>query len=223
MANPINKYRIFIIDDHPVVIRGLSNLIDQEKELCVCGSSVDTKDVIDEIKKLKPDLIILDISLKDLNGLEFFKELKNNALEIPVLVLSMHDENLYAERSLHAGARGFIMKQEAPEKVILAIQEILKGNIYLSDKMKKIIIEQFASQDIKKNNFSGIKTLSERELEIFEMIGKGLSSRQIAESMFLSIKTIETYRARIKTKLNLSSSNELLQFAIQWVHAVSGD
>jgi len=223
MANPINKYRIFIIDDHPVVIRGLSNLIDQEKELCVCGSSVDTKDVIDEIKKLKPDLIILDISLKDLNGLEFFKELKNNALEIPVLVLSMHDENLYAERSLHAGARGFIMKQEAPEKVILAIQEILKGNIYLSDKMKKIIIEQFASQDIKKNNFSGIKILSERELEIFEMIGKGLSSRQIAESMFLSIKTIETYRARIKTKLNLSSSNELLQFAIQWVHAVSGD
>ncbi len=223
MANPINKYRIFIIDDHPVVIRGLSNLIDQEKELCVCGSSVDTKDVIDEIKKLKPDLIILDISLKDLNGLEFFKELKNNALEIPVLVLSMHDENLYAERSLHAGARGFIMKQEAPEKVILAIQEILKGNIYLSDKMKKIIIEQFASQDIKKNNFSGIKTLSERELEIFEMIGKGLSSRQIAESMFLSIKTIETYRARIITKLNISSSNELLQFAIQWVHAVSGD
>ena len=223
MANPINKYRIFIIDDHPVVIRGLSNLIDQEKELCVCGSSVDTENVIDEIKKLKPDLIILDISLKNLNGLEFFKELKNNALEIPVLVLSMHDENLYAERSLHAGARGFIMKQEAPEKVILAIQEILKGNIYLSDKMKKIIIEQFASQDIKKNNFSGIKTLSERELEIFEMIGKGLSSRQIAESMFLSIKTIETYRARIKTKLNLSSSNELLQFAIQWVHAVSGD
>ena len=223
MTNPFNKFKIFIIDDHPVVIRGLSNLIEQEKELCVCGSAVDTKNVIDEIKRCKPDLIILDISLKDLSGLEFIRELKNHALEIPVLVLSMHDENIYAERSLHAGARGFIMKQEAPEKVILAIQEILRGNIYLSDKMKKIIIEQFASQNIRKNNFSGIKTLSERELEIFEMIGKGFSSRQIAESMFLSIKTIETYRARIKTKLNLTSSNELLQYAIQWVHTSSED
>lgn len=223
MENPINKFRIFIIDDHPVVIRGLSNLIEQEKELCVCGSAVDTKNVVDEIKKIKPDLIILDISLKDLNGLDFIKELKNFSLEIPVLVLSMHDENIYAEESLHAGARGFIMKQEAPEKVISAIQEILRGNIYLSDKMKKIVLEQFASKDIKKNNISSIKTLSERELEVFEMIGKGFSSRQIAESMFLSIKTIETYRARIKTKLNLTSPNELLQYAIQWVHAGSGD
>jgi DNA-binding NarL/FixJ family response regulator len=212
------KVNIFIVDDHPIVRQGLTELINHEKDLMVCGQAEDANQAMKSIRKLNPDIIIVDISLKGTSGMELIKDLNTQYPNLPVLVLSMHDESLYAERALRAGAKGYIMKAEAAEKVIMAVRKILGGEIYISDKMASKMVRKLVagSSEI---NASPVELLSDRELEVFQLIGKGFGTRQIAERLYLSVKTIETYRAHIKEKLNLADSAALLQYAIQWINS----
>jgi DNA-binding NarL/FixJ family response regulator len=213
-----NKTNILIVDDHPIVRQGLAELVNHEDDLVVCGQAEDAHQAMKAVKELTPDMAIVDISLKETSGMELIKDLNAQYPNLPILALSMHDESLYAERALRAGARGYIMKAEATEKVIIAIRKILSGEIYISDKMASKMMRKFvgSSTEIKT---SPVERLSDRELEVFQLIGKGFGTRQISERLFLSIKTIETYRAHIKEKLNLADAAELLQYAIQWVNS----
>jgi len=207
--------KVFIVDDHPIVRRGLAELISQEEDLAVCGQAEDAHQAIKGIKTLKPDIVIVDISLKDRSGIELIKDIKAQQADLPVLTLSVHDESLYAERALRAGARGYIMKAEATEKVITAIRTVLSGQVYVSNGMAARIVSKFAGST-SRVGAPVIDRLSDRELEVFCLIGQGYGTRQIAEQLHLSVKTIETYRAHIKDKLGLASADELLRHAIQW-------
>jgi DNA-binding NarL/FixJ family response regulator len=213
-----NKSTILIVDDHPIVRQGLAELINHEDDLLVCGQAEDAHQAIKAIKELKPDMAIVDISLKETSGMELIKDLKAQYPKVPVLALSMHDESLYAERALRAGARGYVMKAVATEQVIMAIRKILDGEIYVSDKMASKMMRKLVGGDAS-INLSPVESLSDRELEVFQLIGKGFGTRQISDRLYLSIKTIETYRAHIKEKLNLADGAELLQYAIKWVNS----
>ncbi|MBN1805203.1 MAG: response regulator transcription factor [Sedimentisphaerales bacterium] len=212
------KADILIVDDHPIVRQGLTELINHEKDLTVCGQAEDANQAMKAVKELTPDLAIVDISLKETSGMELIKDLNTQYPNLPVLALSMHDESLYAERVLRAGARGYLMKAEATEKVIIAIRKILRGEICISDKMASKMMRKLVGGNTE-INASPVELLSDRELEVFQLIGKGFGTRQIAQKLYLSIKTIETYRAHIKEKLNLANSAELLQYAIRWVNS----
>jgi DNA-binding NarL/FixJ family response regulator len=214
----LNKYRILLVDDHPIVQMGLAEMINAEKDLAVCGTAENLHQTLDQIESLKPDLVLLDISLKGSNGIELLKNIKARMPKLLVLMLSMHDENLYAIRALRAGAAGYIMKQEATEKVLTAIRKVLAGEVYLSDNIEKKMMKQLVGGRTARTG-SPIEDLSDRELEVFGLIGQGRSTRQIAEELHLSIKTIESHRAHIKEKLNLKSATELMQYAIQWREA----
>jgi DNA-binding NarL/FixJ family response regulator len=211
-----HKTRILIVDDHPIVREGLAKLIDQEQDMTVCGQAEDANQALKAVTTLNPDLVIVDISLKETSGMDLIKDIKDKHAGLPVLTLSMHDESLYAERALRAGAQGYIMKQEAPEMVVAAIRSVLGGRVYISDKVTSRMVHKLVGSraDL---SMTGVDTLSDRELEVFLLIGRGLGTRQIAEKLFLSAKTIESYRAHIKEKLDLSDATELLQYAIQWV------
>jgi DNA-binding NarL/FixJ family response regulator len=213
-----NKTKVLIVDDHPIIRQGLSELINHEPDLIVCEHAEDAPEALGKIKDSEPDMVIVDISLKETSGMELIKDIKAQYSNLPVLVLSMHDEALYAERMLRAGARGYVMKAEATEKVIVAIRKILGGQIYISDKMAAKMVRKLVGggPDV---GVSSIERLSDRELEVFHLIGQGYGTRQIAERLHLSIKTIETYREHIKEKLNLADASELLQYAIQWTHS----
>lgn len=210
--------KVLIVDDHPIIRQGLAELINNEPDLTVCGQAEDAPEAMEKIKESEPDMVIVDISLKETSGMELMKDIKAQHPNLPVLVLSMHDESLYAERMLRAGAKGYVMKAEATDKVIVAIRKILSGQIYVSDKMAAKMVRKLVggSPDM---GVSAIERLSDRELEVFHLIGKGYGTRQIAERLHLSIKTIETYREHIKEKLNLADASELLQYAIQWTHS----
>jgi DNA-binding NarL/FixJ family response regulator len=210
-----NKSRILLVDDHPIVRQGLSELINNEKDLVMSGTAEDLNKALEAIETLKPDLVIVDISLKGSNGIELLKNIKVRYPKMLVLMLSMHDESLYAVRALRAGASGYIMKQEATEKVLTAIRRVLNGEIYLSEKMEKKMMQQLVGGRAARSG-SPIEDLSDRELEVFNLIGQGHGTRQIAEELHLSIKTIESHRAHIKEKLNLKNATELVQYAIQW-------
>jgi DNA-binding NarL/FixJ family response regulator len=212
------KARILLVDDHPIVRQGLAEMIDQEPDLTVCGTAEDVHKALDALDKLQPDLVIADISLKGSNGIELLKNIKVRHPRTLVLVLSMHDESLYAVRALRAGAAGYIMKQEATEKVLTAIRQVVTGEIYLSERMEKKMMHQLVGGRIARTG-SPIEDLSDRELEVFGLIGQGHGTRQIAEELHLSIKTIESHRAHIKDKLNLRNATELVQHAIQWREA----
>jgi DNA-binding NarL/FixJ family response regulator len=212
------KTTILIVDDHPIVRQGLAELVNHEDDIEVCGQAEDAHQAMKAIKEFKPDMAIVDISLKETSGMELIKDLNSQYPNLPVLALSMHDESLYAERALRAGARGYIMKAEATEKVIMAVRKILGGEIYISDKMASKMMRKLVGGN-KDVSTSPVERLSDRELEVFQLIGKGYGTRQISERLFLSIKTIETYRAHIKEKLNLADAAELLQYAIQWVNS----
>src|SRR5436190_15817990 len=212
------KHRILLVDDHPIVRQGLAEMINQEKDLNVAGTAEDVHRALDAIEKLKPDLVVADISLKGSNGIELLKNIKVRFPRTLVLVLSMHDESLYAVRALRAGAAGYIMKQEATEKVLTAIRQVVSGEIYLSDRMEKKMMHQLVGGRTARTG-SPIEDLSDRELEVFGLIGQGHGTRQIAEELHLSIKTIESHRAHIKEKLNLKNATELVQHAIQWREA----
>ncbi len=213
-----NKAKVFLVDDHPIVRQGLAELINHEDDLEVCGQAEDAREALKEIKKQQPDMVIVDLSLKETSGVELIKDLKSQYIGLPVLALSMHDESIYAERALRAGARGYIMKQEATGEVISAIRKVLSGQIYASEKMTAKMVRRLVGGTPEVGT-STIERLSDRELEVFLLIGQGYGTRQIAEKLFLSVKTIETYRAHIKDKLNLSGSAELLQYSIQWVNS----
>jgi DNA-binding NarL/FixJ family response regulator len=210
------KTKILIVDDHPIVRQGLAELINHEQDLIVCGQAEEAHEALRIIKETGPNMVIVDISLKETSGIELIKDIKAQYPNLPVLALSMHDESLYAERSLRAGAKGYIMKAEATEKVISAIRKILGGQIYVSDRMAAKMVRKLVGGG-PDAGASALERLSDRELEVFHLIGQGYGTRQVAERLHLSVKTIETYRAHIKEKLNLADANELLQYAIQWV------
>ena len=213
-AAAVKKRRVFLVDDHPIVRQGLAQLIDNEPDLNTCGQGEDTFGSLRAIRVAKPDLCLVDVSLKGSDGIELIRELKAQMPEIPVLMLSMHDEQLYAERALRAGARGYIMKQEAPQVVLAAIRKVLAGQVYVSDRMSATLLQRMVGG---KSAAAALPMdrLTDRELEIFRMIGAGDSVKEIAQKLFLSAKTVEAHRAHIKEKLSLKSSAELLRFAIQ--------
>jgi len=210
------KKRIFVVDDHPIVRQGLSLLINQEADMTVCGSAKDACSALEAIASLRPDLLILDISLDGPDGLDLLKSVRLQDASIPVLILSMHDESLYAERVLRAGARGYVMKQAATDGLLGAMRKILGGGIYVSDRMAARILLQFAGH-VGHPGRSHMEDLSDRELEVFRLIGKGHGTREIAELLHLSVKTVESYQAHIKEKLSLKNSRELVQHAVQWL------
>ncbi len=210
------KQRIFIVEDHPIFRDGISQLINKEDDLIVIGGCENSAECFKYIKDNQPDLIIVDITLKDSCGIELTKELKKAYPAIPVLILSMHEELIFADRVLKAGARGYITKREATSKVIEAIRRVLQGKIYICDTM----IDHFLERSITGGqNFtsSPVETLSEREFEVFNLIGKGMTNRSIAEVLTVSTNTISTYRERIKEKLNLQNNAELNRYAMQWI------
>ena len=207
------KFRILIIDDHPIVRERLGELINQEPDLLVCGEADDGHTAMEAIDKTAPDLALVDISLKDTYGIELVKDIKAQHPKLLTLVLSMHEESLYAERALRAGARGYITKQEASRKVIGAIRQVLAGGIYASEKMAGILLGRVAGEA--KGDGSPTDRLSDRELEIFQLLGSGLAVREIAQRLHISVKTVEAHRTHIKEKLNIKTSAALLRYAIQ--------
>jgi len=218
MSNETEKHkaRVFLVDDHPLVREHLTALIQAQPDLEVCGEAADAPAAMSLIARQAPDLVILDISLKRSNGLELIKQLKEMWPKLPVLVLSMHDEMLYAERSLRAGALGYITKEEATVNILSAVRRVLGGQVYLSERMAGRMMKKMVGGVIAELA-SPLEVLTDRELEVFQMLGRGLGTRQIAEELRLGIKTVESYRARIKDKLQLADGNQLLQHAIQWI------
>ena len=216
-THPVNtKTRIVIVDDHPIVRQGLAQLIEHEEDIVVSGQAEDAYEAMKTIREIKPDMVTVDISLKETNGIELIKNIKSIYPDLPVLALSMHDESLYAERALRAGARGYIMKQEATDAVVIAIRKVLKGQVYVSEAMASKMMTKMVGARPTQGQ-SPIDCLSDRELEVFLLIGRGHATRQISRELHLSVKTIETYRAHLKEKLNLADAAELLQYAIEWV------
>ncbi|MFT5657178.1 MAG: DNA-binding NarL/FixJ family response regulator [Gammaproteobacteria bacterium] len=207
-------HRILIVDDHPLVRAGFTQLIGDAPDLEVCGESADMADGLQLVQSLKPDLAIIDLSLAGGSGLDLIKHIRAHDYEVLILVASMHDELLYAERVLTAGAQGYINKQEAQDKIILAIHQVLRGKTYLSNRMVERLRDPLASQYQSKRD---IDALSNRELQTFELIGQGMAVSEIAIHLNLSIKTIETHQSNIKKKLGLSSSHELTHRAILWL------
>jgi DNA-binding NarL/FixJ family response regulator len=208
------KKTVFVVDDHPLLRQGLALLINREPDLSVCGEAEEAHSAMEAIAVRQPDILIADISLNGPDGLDLLKSLRTVYPDLPVLILSMHDESIYAERALRARANGYIMKQEAAEKVLVAVRRILGGDIYLSDRMANKLLHQFIT-GAPTDMTSQLSALSDRELEVFRLIGEGRSTRQIAEKLHLSMKTVETYQAHIKSKLSLRSGRELVQHAIQ--------
>lgn len=209
------KARVLLVDDHPIVRQGLAMLINAEPDLMVCGEASTGAEALQLVRTTQPDLVMIDISLEDRSGVELIREIRAMAGELPMLALSMHDESLYAERVLRAGGRGYVMKQEATEKLLTAIRRVLAGEIYLSPRMSTRLLGQLASA-APGGDVSPISRLTDRELEVFTMIGRGLSTREIAEKLFLSVKTVEAHREHIKEKLGLRSSVELVRHAVQF-------
>jgi DNA-binding NarL/FixJ family response regulator len=214
-GNSNKKYSILVVDDHPIIREGISKIINQQPDLEVIGEAVSGADAMQFLKNKVPDLAIIDISLKESSGIDLIKEIKLKIGSLPVLVLSMHPETLYAERVLRIGARGYIMKHEPPEKIISAIRRILQGKIYLSPEIAEKILGGLTGtrQD---DDSVPVNNLSDRELEVFQLIGQGFKPHQIAEKLYLSVKTIETYTSRLKKKLNVESASELRILAINW-------
>ncbi len=207
--------RVLIVDDHPIVRQGLRRLIDQEEDLDVCGEAETVREARAAIREHRPDAIIVDISLKQGDGLELVRDVRAQYPTLPILVLSMHDETIYAERMLSAGASGYIMKQAASEQFLVAVRRVLDGGIYVSDSVGNSMIQKFTSSGAHVAA-NPIDRLSNREIQILHLIGKGLSTREAAEALNLSIKTVESHRQRIKKKLNLTTGTQLVQYAVNW-------
>lgn len=215
------KAKVLVVDDHQIVRQGLMLLINQASDLETCGEADNAVDALKTIDAKSPDIAIVDISLKDTNGIELIKDIRIRHPKLLVLVLSMHDEMFYAERVLRAGARGYVTKDDASEKVIVAIRKVLSGEIYLSERMSARMLSKFVAGP---GDTGGLpaERLSDRELEVFELLGQGMGTSQIADRLHLSIKTIESHRENIKRKLKLENATELLQHAIQWVQSGRG-
>ena len=214
------KSRLLVVDDHPMMRQGLAQLISNEPDLTVAGEAENAGEALAALEKEKIDLLLADISLPDKNGLELIKDLQTLHPELPVLVISMHDETLYAERVLRAGGRGYLMKQEGGKKLMYAIRRVFSGQIYVSEKMSAKILETFSGRRTEVGR-SPLEKLTDREFEIFQFIGQGLSTRQIADKLHLSVKTIEVHRVNIKEKLDIKTAPELIRYAVRWTEAQS--
>ncbi len=212
------KRRIFIIDDHPIFRDGIAQLINIQPDLHVCGAASSAAQALSSVAELNPDMLIVDISINGTNGIELVKSIRAQYPALPALMLSSHDENLYAERALRAGARGYLMKEAPPEKVIEAVRRVLSGALYLSDAIGARLLDTFLTGRPTGGSSSAVDQLSDRELEIFRAIGEGRSTREIAQSLILSIKTVETHRAHIKEKLKILTAPELIRAAVEWVN-----
>jgi DNA-binding NarL/FixJ family response regulator len=221
IASHTKKYAVLLVDDHPIVRQGLALLIDREADLSVCGEAEGAHTAFHAIDTLHPDIVVLDISLSGPDGLDVLKEIRMKSGDLPVLILSMHDESIYAERAMRAGANGYIMKQEATEKVLVAIRRILQGDVYLSDRLTSTMLQQFVRGSAPARS-SPLLNLTDRELEVFRLIGEGHGTRRIADELHLSVKTIESYQAHIKEKLALRNARELVQHAIEWTVNLNG-
>jgi len=219
--NELKKKTVLIVDDHPMICEGITMLIEHEPDLAVVGKVASVGEALRAIEKLKPDIVIVDITLQDSSGMELIKDMKIRWPDLPALVFSMHSESFFATRALHAGARAYVSKKEPPSKVIEAIRNVLDGGLYVSEKMTSTIVRRFVmgQTDPDKSRVGG---LTDREFQVFQMIGEGLQTREIAEKLHLSIKTVETHRERIKKKLDLESATKLAKYAIQWVQVERG-
>ena len=210
--------RIVIVDDHPLFRKGLEEMIHSEGSFAVCGEAGNAAEAMEVIRNLEPEMVVVDLSLPGANGIELIKNIRAEFSKLPILVLSMHDESLYALRALRAGANGYVMKHEAMANVIQAIREVFNGHPYLSPAMAAQVITKFAHRQAE-GEVDAVERLSDRELEVLELIGKGNEVRQIAKLLHLSPKTVETHRAHIKDKLDLKNSREVARFALQWLQA----
>jgi DNA-binding NarL/FixJ family response regulator len=213
-----NATRVVIVDDHPLLRKGVGQLINNEKDLVVVGEAEDAAKALTTIEVARPDVVLIDISLRGASGIELLKNIKARFPKLLVLVLSMHDESVYAHRALRAGASGYIMKQEATENVLTALRKVLRGEVYLSERLGTRMLNTLVGGR-STGAASPIEGLSDRELEVFSLIGQGHGTRPIAEKLHLSVKTIESHRAHIKEKLNLQAATELVHHAIQWVQS----
>jgi DNA-binding NarL/FixJ family response regulator len=211
------KSKILIVDDHPVFREGVVRIIDQQKDMAVCAEAENAVQALKQMRSLKPDLVLVDISLDGMNGLDLTKSLREQFPAVSILMLSMHKELLYAERALRAGANGYIMKRESGHNLVSAIRRILLGQIYVSEEMNARLLQRLShtGRDLKA---SPVDVLSDREFEIFQLIGNGYGTRQIADELHMSIKTVESHRGHIREKLNLRTTFELVQNAIHWKH-----
>ena len=208
------KSKVLIIDDHPILRQGLGKMLNDQDDLIVCGEAETPPQAVRAVNELQPDLVLLDLTLAEGDGLELCKQLHDMHPKLPILVVSMHDESLYAERCLHAGAAGYVMKQEPPAKVLAAIRRVLGGDVYLSEPMAAKLLRGL-SRTRAHDDRPPLERLTDRELQVFRLIGQGQSVRAIAESLFLSTKTVETHKENIKQKLGLKTSNDLLRYAIE--------
>ena len=210
--------RLLIVDDHPMMRTGLAQLIDNEDDLKVCAEADTAGQALNAVARQPFDLALVDISLPDKNGLELIKDIRALKPDLPILVVSMHDEMIYAERVLRAGARGYIMKQEGGQKLLQAIRHVLAGKVFVSEKMSARILETFSGKQPEVSD-SPVKRLSDREFEVFQLIGQGIGTREIAGRLHLSVKTVEVHRANIKEKLQLTTATELIRYAVRWLDA----
>jgi len=211
------KKKIFIVDDHPMMREGLAQLIAHESDLVVCGEADDAAQALEQIEKLRPDLALVDITLRSTNGLELIKDLRIRVPALSILVISMHDESLYAERVLRAGGRGYVMKQEGGKKLMEAIRHVLSGKTYVSEKISAKILDVFSGRPTEGS--SPVENLTDREFEVFQLIAAGLSTKEIAGKLHISAKTVEVHRVNIKQKLNVETAPELIRFAVRWVES----
>jgi DNA-binding NarL/FixJ family response regulator len=210
-----NKTQVLIVDDHPIIRDGLATIVNHERDMNVCGQADDAYQALKAVTELKPDIVVTDISLKNSDGIDLTKSIKIRYPRLPVIIFSVHDESLYAERALLAGAKAYLMKDAISENIIKAIRTVLSGEIYVSDTISKKFLHKIAG-DKAGTAKTPVENLSDREFEIFRLIGEGLKASKIAKRLHLSIKTIETYRSRIKEKLNLADAAELLRYSIKW-------
>jgi DNA-binding NarL/FixJ family response regulator len=211
------RARILLVDDHPLVRERLAEIINRENDLVICGDAEDRHQALQMIKTCSPQLVIVDITLKSSDGVELIRDIHARWPALLTLVVSMHDESLYAERALRAGARGYITKQEATRNILSAIRRVLSGQIYLNDKIASRILSRLATP-ARASGFTPADLLADRELQVFELTGRGLNTRQIAARLHLGVKTVETYRARIREKLDVKDPDDLLSIAITWAH-----
>ncbi len=213
--------KILIVDDHPLMRDGLAALISAQADLAVCGQAAECRAAVHAVESLRPDLVLMDISLPGKGGMEIIKEIHAVKPDLAVLAISMHDEALYAERVLRAGARGYIMKQEGGKRIMVAIRAVLAGRVFVSEKMSARIMDAFSGQH-RAEAASPVSSLSAREFEVFGLLGQGLSTKDIATQLHLSIKTVEVHRVNIKTKLKVATSPELIRYAVRWDEAQAG-
>jgi DNA-binding NarL/FixJ family response regulator len=216
-AEDSRRRTVFIVDDHPVFREGLVRIINQEQDLVVCGDAADAREALRLAESLKPDLVIIDISLEGTNGIDLAKTLRSRLPRSRLLVVSMHPESLYGERALRAGVHGYVMKRESGSGLLAAIRRVLDGKTHVSLELNEAILRRVADSG-RDSARSAVERLSDRELEVFQLIGQGFGSRQISERLNVSMKTVETHREHIKEKLNLDSTTELVQRAIHWIH-----